>query len=179
VDKEMKSDLIQIRQMAEEKEDENWRFRQFLKARCNLPEAEIDRRVFAITKRVWAGIDCATCANCCREVHPSFTEEDVTRIARRLEISREEFIARYLEVSDSASDSPWQTRTVPCPFLADNKCTIYDDRLSDCRGYPYLDKAEFISRTMSMIERTFTCPIVYEVLEQLKVSCRFPRGKTR
>jgi hypothetical protein len=33
-----------------------------------------------------------------------------------------------------------------------------------------------ISRTMGMIERTFTCPIVYEVMEELKNSLGFSRG---
>lgn len=175
----MNPDLVQIRQLAEEKDDENWRFRQFLKTRCTLPQSEIDQRVFAITKRVWAGIDCTACANCCREVHPAFSEDDVIRIARRLGISREDFIALYLEPNDSDSDFPWKTRALPCPFLADNRCTIYEDRPGDCSGYPYLDKPDFVSRTMAMIARTSTCPIVFEVLEQLKVSCRFPHRKAR
>jgi Fe-S-cluster containining protein len=99
----------------------------------------------------------------------------VARIAGRLEISREDFIARYLEPTDSDSDTPWQTFALPCPFLADNRCCIYDDRPADCRGYPYLDKPDFVGRTMAMIDRTFTCPIAYNVMEQLKTSCKFPQ----
>jgi hypothetical protein len=33
----------------------------------------------------------------------------------------------------------------------------------------------FVSRTLGMVERTFTCPIVYEVVEELKESLGFPR----
>ena len=77
----MAVDLIQIRALAERKEEENWKFRQFVKFECKLDEKEIDRQVWEATKRVWAGIDCTACANCCREVRPTFSEEEVNRLA--------------------------------------------------------------------------------------------------
>jgi hypothetical protein len=43
----MSFDLVQIRKLAQEKEDENWRFRTFLKGQCHLKSDEVDRRVFA------------------------------------------------------------------------------------------------------------------------------------
>ena len=171
----MAFDLVQIRQQAERKEDENWKFRQFLKTQCGLDADEIDGRVFAATRRVWAGIDCTKCANCCREVKPGFSEEEVDRLARRLEMTRERFIETYLERSEPGSKTPWTTRTTPCPFLKDNLCSVYEDRPADCSGYPYLYKPDFVFRTMAMVKRTFTCPIVYEVLEELKKSLGFIR----
>jgi len=172
---DMTPDLVQIRALAEKKENENSRFRQFLKARCNLEPDEIDQRVFETTRRVWAGIDCTTCANCCREVKPTFSEEEVNRVARRLGMERRRFIERYLERSEAYSENPWQTRTTPCPFLKDNLCSVYEDRPADCSGYPYLYQPDFVFRTWGMIERTFTCPIVYEVMEELKKSLGFLR----
>ena len=168
-------DLVQIRKLAQEKEDENWRFRTFLKGQCHLKSDEVDRRVFAITRHVWAGIDCTSCANCCRQVKPSFSEEEVERLARRLGMKRRPFIERYLERAEVESDNPWQTRTKPCPFLEDNRCSVYEDRPADCSGYPYLYKPALVSRMMAMIERTSTCPIVYEVMEDLKKSLGFLR----
>lgn len=169
----MALDLVQIRRQAEKKQEENWRFRQFLKDTSHEKQEEIDQRAFAATRRVWAGIDCTKCANCCREVRPSFSEHEVERLARRLAMTREQVIERYLEPSEPDSDNSWTTRTTPCPFLKDNLCSIYEDRPGDCSGYPYLYKPEFVSRTMGMIERTFTCPIVYEVIEELKKSLGF------
>ena len=163
--------LIQIRKLAERKEDENFRFRQFLKNRCNLESDEIDGRVFETTRRVWTGIDCTTCANCCRELKPEFSVEEVDRVARRLGMEHQQFIETYLERSDS--ENRWQTRTAPCPFLKDNLCSIYEDRPAECSGYPYLYNPDFVSRTLAMIDRTFTCPIVYEVMEELKKSLGF------
>ena len=157
----MPFDLVQIRKQAERKQDENSMFRLFLKSKCNVEPDEIDSRVFAATRRVWAGIDCTKCANCCREVKPGFSEEEVDRLARRLAMTRQQFIETYLERSETDSDTPWTTRTTPCPFLKDNLCSVYEDRPGDCSGYPYLYKPDFIFRTIGMIERTFTCPIVY------------------
>jgi len=172
-------DLVQIRKLAEEKEDENWRFREFLKGRCELEPEEIDRRVFEITRRVWAGIDCTTCANCCREVRPTFSEEEVSRLARRLGIEPQQFVEKYLEPGERGDENPWQTRTTPCPFLKENRCSVYEDRPADCSGYPYFYAPDFVSRTMSMIGRTSTCPIVYEVIEDLKKSLRFSAERRR
>jgi len=171
----MAFDLVQIRTQAEKKKDENYRFRLFLKGKCRLEPEEIDERVFTATRRVWAGIDCTQCANCCREVHPTFSEEEVDRLARRLAMTRQQFIEAYLERSGSDDDNPWTTRTKPCPFLKDNLCSVYEDRPADCSGYPYLYKPHFVSRTLGMIGRTFTCPIVYEVMEELKKSLGFRR----
>jgi hypothetical protein len=175
----MTLDLVQIRQRAKEKEDQNWKFRAFLKGECDLEAEEIDRRVFEITRRVWAGIDCTSCANCRREVQPTFSEEEVDRLARSLGMERRQFIQRYLERTKGGSENPWQTRTRPCPFLKGNLCRIYEDRPADCSGYPYLYKPEFVSRTMAMIERAPTCPIVYEVLEGLKESVGFSPKQRR
>lgn len=171
----MAFNLVQIRTQAARKEDENWKFRDFLKTRCHLKSKEIDERVFAATRLVWAGIDCTKCANCCREVKPGFSEEELERLALRLSMTRKEFIERYLERSEPLDEKPWMTRSTPCPFLKDNLCSVYEDRPADCSGYPYLYKPAFVSRAMGMIERTFTCPIVYEVMEELKKSLGFSR----
>jgi len=162
-----------------EKEDENRRFRQFLKTRCTLGLDEIDRRVFETTRRVWAGIDCTACANCCREMRPTFSEEEIDRVACHLGIERQQFIETYLERSESNSEKPWQPRAIPCPFLKDNLCSVYEERPAECSGYPYLYKPDFVFRTMGMIGRTFTCPIVYEVMVELKKALGFLQTASR
>jgi Fe-S-cluster containining protein len=166
---------IHLPVLAKEKEEENWRFRQFLK-RCDLESEELDRRVVELTRRVWATIDCTACANCCKTVQPTFSEEDVESLSRRLAIERQQLIETYFEPTKPGADNPFQTRTTPCPFLKDNRCSVYEDRPADCRRYPYLNEPDFVFRTIAMIDRTFTCPIVYEVLEELKRDVGFGRG---
>ena len=172
----MAPNLVQIRALAKEKEDENWRFRRFVKSECDLDPDGMDRQVFETTRRVWAHIDCTACANCCREVRPTFSEEEVSRLAIRLGMSRQQFIDDYLQPIEDETN-PWETRTTPCPFLRDSRCSVYEDRPADCSGYPYLYEPEFAFRTMAMIERTSTCPIVYEVIEELKQLWGFARRR--
>ncbi|HEX4792619.1 MAG TPA: YkgJ family cysteine cluster protein [Humisphaera sp.] len=153
--------------LAEQKEDENIAFRMFLK-NSDLSVEEMDEQVFELTKRVWAQIDCTTCANCCKESSPPLSEEDVERLAKRLGIERQVFIDTYLEKAERGDDDPWTMRALPCPFLQDNRCSVYEDRPAACKDYPYLYKPQFVFRTMGMVGRTTTCPIVFEVLEALK-----------
>jgi len=96
-------------------------------------------------------------------------------VARRLGMEPQQFIERYLEPTEAGSENSWLTRTTPCPFLKGNHCRVYDDRPADCSGYPYLYQPGFASRTIAMLERTSTCPIVYEVIEDLKRSLRLSR----
>jgi Fe-S-cluster containining protein len=175
----MATDPIKLRVLAQKADGENWKFRQFLKQRCELEEEELDKLVFEVTRQVWAGIDCTTCANCCKEVKPTLSEEDVNRLARRLGIERQELINAYLQPAEAGEDNPWETKTTPCPFLKDNKCSVYEDRPANCRGYPYLYEPRFTARLMSMLQRVSTCPIVYEVMEELKKELGFSRGRRR
>jgi hypothetical protein len=90
-------------------------------------------------------------------------------------MERQQFIETYLESSENDSAKLWRTRVTPCPFLKDNLCSVYEDRPAECSGYPYLYQPDFVFRTVGMIERTFTCPIVYEVMEELKKSLGFSK----
>ena len=108
----MAVDLVQIREMSKKKEDENWDFRLFLKGECDLDSDQIDQQVFTATRRVWAGIDCKTCANCCRELQASFSEAEVDRLARRLGIEREQVI-REMPRAHRTSGRPARS---PAPF---------------------------------------------------------------
>ena len=99
-------------------------------------------------------------------------------MALRVGMARAQLIETYLEPTEAHTDNPWQTRSTPCPFLKDNLCSVYEDRPNDCSGYPYLYEPEFVSRTLAMIERTFTCPIVYRVMEEQKRSLGFLRSSS-
>jgi hypothetical protein len=118
-------DPVRIRALAEEKEDENWRFRRFLKGSSSRDLGDLDRQVSETSKRVWAGIGCTTCASCCREVSPTLNEKKVGRLARRLGMVQKELIDAYLKPTESLEENLWEMRTKPCPFRKDNRCTVY------------------------------------------------------
>jgi uncharacterized protein len=164
-----------VEALAGKKADENSEFRMYLKSQDRLSEEEVDQKVFEIARRVWLKVDCLRCANCCKETGTFVTQAEAQRLATRLGLPVEEFQRKYLAVAEEADSTddgeplPWQIRGQPCPFLSpDNRCSVYEDRPAECRGYPYLDSPDFTSRTICMIERTFTCPAVYMVMEELK-----------
>ena len=168
-------DPVKLRQMAEARLDENYKFRQFLKHHRSLSSEEVDSVVSETAEKVWEEMDCTACANCCRVVVPTFCQDDIDRLAGRLGISSSEFVSKYLKSAESPEDGPWIIRERPCPFLKENRCSVYEHRPTNCRDYPYLGKPAFTSRTLRMIDRLGECPIVFEVWEELKRATGFRR----
>lgn len=171
----MQFDFHDLEKLAKEKKDENWKFRSFLKFYDDLSDEELDSLVFKIADEVSISVDCISCGRCCKELMPMFSQKDQQQLANRLAITVEQLRQKYLEYDNSTDESGWRMRESPCLFQKDNKCTVYDDRPENCRDYPYLHEPDFTCRTMGMIERTFTCPIVFRVMEELKEELGFDR----
>lgn len=110
-------------------------------------------------------IDCLKCANCCKKYSPRFKTPDIKRISKHLKMKEGDFIETYLTLD---TDGDYVVKSLPCPFLgADNYCTIYDVRPSDCHRFPYTDEDVIIKRQDITIKNSEFCPIVYYVLEGL------------
>ncbi len=111
-------------------------------------------------------IDCLECANCCKNHSPRFKQPDIKRIAKRLKIKEGELINSYLRLDN---ENDYVTKTSPCPFLAaDNTCTIYEDRPSDCERYPYTNEDVLLKRVNLTLKNTEVCPITFYVMEQIR-----------
>ncbi|MCW3119113.1 MAG: YkgJ family cysteine cluster protein [Chitinophagaceae bacterium] len=116
-------------------------------------------------EQAFSKIDCLKCANCCKNYSPRFKTPDVKRISKHLKMRESEFIDKYLKVDE---DGDYVAKTSPCPFLAaDNFCSIYDQRPSDCHRFPYTDEDVIIKRKDLTLKNTTFCPITYYVLEKL------------
>jgi Fe-S-cluster containining protein len=110
-------------------------------------------------------IDCLQCANCCKKYSPRFKTPDIKRISKHLKMKESAFIETYLTLD---KEGDYVARTAPCPFLAeDNRCSIYDERPSDCHRFPYTDEDVIIKRQDLTLKNSEFCPIVYYVLEHL------------
>lgn len=158
----IETSLERIRELAEERYDENWEFRLFLKLR---DEDEVDARVHRILKEVLAQIDCTTCGNCCTVMRPCMNDTDVERLSGRLSMTPNQFRTQYVMKDE---DGDIVLRGHPCPFLKDKRCAVYPDRPKDCRSYPHLHKDCFNARLIGVISNYAVCPIVFNVYNLLK-----------
>lgn len=161
----IETDLEKIKLIGKQKEDENWRFRSYLKG-LDIEEEDLDKIVHEINREVTSQIDCTECGNCCRVVYPVLHEEDAAKFSSGLNKSIEEFKSAYLSASEEEGDT-YNFNSVPCPFLRDNKCSNYDNRPKACASYPHIQKSEFVKRLIGVIENYSICPIVFNVYEQL------------
>ncbi len=116
-------------------------------------------------EEAFSKVDCLSCANCCKNFSPRFKTPDIKRISKYLRLRESDFIETYLRVDE---DGDFVVNSSPCPFLgADNYCSIYEQRPSDCQRFPYTDEDVIIKRKALTLKNSTFCPITYYVLEKL------------
>lgn len=160
-------DLDEIKRQSHLREKENLRFRSYLKSQV---EAKIDRLVHEIYPLLLQEIDCTQCGNCCTKLRPVMMEIDIDVLTKTLRMTRERFRKRYIMID---GDGDMLFKHLPCKFLKNKKCSIYESRPHDCQSYPHLHKSEITSRLYGILENYAICPIVFNVIEGLKVRLNF------
>ncbi len=163
----LETNLTIIAQLAEEREDENWDFRSYLKGEDS---SVIDEKVQRLNKEIAAQIDCTTCGNCCKTFMISVEPDELMPLAHHLGQTEMVVKEKYVEQS---SEGDYIINAIPCHFLSDNKCTVYENRFSTCREFPHLHKDGFTSRLFSVVQHYAICPIVFNVYEALKMETGF------
>lgn len=123
------------------------------------------RQLLSLHEEAFEKIDCLQCAACCKNYSPRFKTPDVKRISKHLGLKESVFIETYLKVDD---EGDFVVKSTPCPFLgADNFCSIYEHRPSDCARFPYTDEDVLIKRKQLTLKNSSFCPITYFVLDRL------------
>jgi uncharacterized protein len=163
----LQDDLAILAQHAENKVTENESFRHFL---GNKNPVEIDKFVFNLNDKISAVIDCTKCGNCCKSFMINVSQAEATQVATYLKIPLPNFKENYLEESQQGK---LIMKSIPCSFLKDNKCTVYENRFSGCREFPHLDRPNFTDRLFGIFMYYGTCPIIFNVVEQLKIATNF------
>jgi Fe-S-cluster containining protein len=103
--------------------------------------------------------------NCCKNYSPRFTPPDIKRISKFLGMKDGDFRDTYLRVDEEGDNV---LKEMPCAFLgADNYCSIYDVRPTDCARFPYMDDDFMLKRQPMALKNTSFCPITYYVIEKL------------
>jgi len=142
--------------------DHQKQYKQFLQ---RADKNKVLKQLPELHEKAFAEIDCLTCANCCKNYSPRFKTPDIKRISKLLKLKESSFIDTYLTLD---TDGDYVANSKPCPFLgADNFCSIYEDRPSDCKRFPYTDEDVLIKRPVITLKNSTFCPAVHHVLEHL------------
>lgn len=156
---------------AAKQEEENLRFRTFLKIHAE-PD-ELDRQFLELHRELFAGYDCCKCSNCCRSYSTVLSEREIVDISAYLGLTRQKFLEDYLIRDQNGLELP-----APCRFLyANGKCRIQDCKPEECRGFPYTDRPGRLSSMYSVLSDAEVCPVVFEMLKRLKEMYHFRRRK--
>ena len=164
------TNLLKIKQIASVKNDENFRFRSYLKSKDS---DKIDSIVHQLHDELIKQIDCTLCGNCCCNLKPELHKSDITILAQLENITSENYTSKYCE-NEYGEIS---LKTIPCRYLDEKKCSIYESRPIQCRKFPYTDQDDFISRLWGMIGFYEICPIVFNLMEELKDKMHFYRKR--
>jgi len=165
------TDPQKVKRLGEEREDENWDFRAWIKYKYGFDDPELNGVVQELADEITAQIDCTQCANCCLKTATQMEPEDIERLAAALGLSVPALWETYLEHDVELNE--W-ILPAPCPLLEGTLCRVYEARPVSCREYPHL-YADFRAHSISRINNTFICPIVFNVVEEMKYALRWPR----
>jgi Fe-S-cluster containining protein len=160
-------DLDTIKRLGEKNHNDNFRFRSFLKSRDS---KRLDNTVHDLFDFYSSNIDCTKCGNCCAVLKPMIDSKDIKALAQLTGQKPHDF---KIEFTEKDEDGDMHFKSLPCPFLLDKKCTVYDSRPYDCKSYPHLHKKDFLSRLFGVIDNYSNCPIVFNVYEELKLKFHF------
>ena len=163
----LETNISVIAQLAIDKEAENDRFKAFVQS---FNGTAIDAAVSRLNDEIAPQIICTNCGNCCKSLMVNITDEEADRISAHLNESREIFDAKHLE---KGSGGLMIINSMPCHFLENNACTVYDYRFAGCKEFPALHLPQFKERLFTTFMHYGRCPIIFNVVEQLKIEMDF------
>jgi Fe-S-cluster containining protein len=165
----MLTDLVQIRRLGEQKRDENFRFRRYIKS-----HNFVERQFRHAAEEIEEQIDCRRCAECCRVGEVPLAERDVEHLSRFLRISPKRFVEEYTATGEDG-ELILRRSKAGCVFLDGNDCTVYEARPGNCERFPHLIRGagSIQSRMWQFVDRAAYCPIVYNWMEAVKNLTKF------
>lgn len=157
-------DFENLRIKAKKVEAEN---RAFFKKLGKKKPQNLDIIVHELDKRFFDKFDCLDCGNCCRTLGPRIIDIDIKRLSQHLKLKENDFISTYLKIDE---DNDYVFQSMPCPFLcSDNYCSVYKYRPKACKEFPHTTQRRFYQVLNLTLQNTFICPVVFDIVEELKV----------
>ncbi|HYD19990.1 MAG TPA: YkgJ family cysteine cluster protein [Flavipsychrobacter sp.] len=164
---ELVTDLELLASLAGEREEEN---DHFLRSLSRHNDDQLDQLAHEINNKVSTAVDCTTCGNCCKTLVINVAQHEVKGLSDYLQQPEQDVKEKYIEESMAGN---FFINSVPCHFLTDNKCTIYEGRFTECREFPHLHKPGFRKRFLGTLLHYGRCPIIYNVVEEMKLRLGF------
>lgn len=148
---------------------ENDRFRDFIQASDS---GQVDELVNRLNTEITPRINCTDCGNCCKSLMVLISDPEADALAWHLKQTRSSFDEHYLE---KGSNGLMIMNSMPCHFLSNNSCTVYEHRFEGCKEFPALHVPGFRNRLFTTFMHYERCPIIFNVVEQLKEATGFDR----
>jgi uncharacterized protein len=142
-------------------------FFRFLSRLKRNPPRDLQSIAIKAGSNVWNEIDCLSCANCCKTMTPTYTNNDIKKIAFYLKISADEMKRKWLKKERGTGN--WLNKTTPCQFLdlETNMCNVYEVRPADCSGFPHLAKKKFVDYLHVHQQNLDECPATFKMVEKM------------
>ncbi|WP_439505673.1 YkgJ family cysteine cluster protein [Sediminibacterium sp.] len=166
-------DLSVISAYAIEHQEENDQFSNYIK---EFNDEAIDIKVQELDALISPTISCTDCGNCCKSLMVCLNEEEANNLSSHLKMDRSSFDHQYLE---KGSNGMMIMNQMPCHFLKDNKCTVYEYRFEGCKEFPALHLPNFKRRIFTTFMHYDRCPIIFNVVEELKKAMNFKQKKSK
>lgn len=141
--------LKTIKLTAEQKKQENNSFATYLKVQDS---KKVDAIMHKLDKKITPKIDCLDCGNCCNNLRPPANNEILKQFVEPENIEKYKYLREF-----------------SCKNLDGNACKVYENRPLECQEFPYLHRDKFVARTHELLQNYEICPIVFNVLEHLKI----------
>lgn len=125
----------------------------------------IDQMVHQLNEDISPRIDCTVCGNCCKTLMINVEEAEADRLTNHLAITRTDFDQQYLE---KGSNGMMVMNAIPCSFLTEKKCSVYDYRFAGCREFPAMHLPGFSKRLFTTLMHYGRCPIIFNIVEAMK-----------
>ncbi len=126
---------------------------------------ELDSIVHNIHDQAFSLYDCLSCANCCRNISPAISHNDVEQLSKKIKVRPSEIVTRHLQVD---YEGDFVFTLAPCPFIdGENYCSVYSHRPKACREYPHTDRSRFYQLLKLSLKNAEICPVVYAILMKL------------
>lgn len=125
----------------------------------------VDQMVQQLNHEISPKIDCTKCGNCCKTLMINVSEQEADHLSNHLQLKRTDFDEQYLE---KGSNGMMLMNSIPCSFLSDNKCTVYEYRFEGCREFPAMHLPGFSKRLFTTLMHYGRCPIIFNIVEEMK-----------